>query len=126
MSLVANFTKFLIQITSLRYCMLKHQMVFVYHVLHSNIDKNLVQCSDQNPITNVPEVLNLHMNEIYKKLTTIKENKLKFKKVLKKITFSFSKVNFSLLEKNPSKKVDFFIIFVHMKVQNSRSCGRNL
>ena len=106
--------------------MLKHQMVFVYHVLHSNIDKNLVQCSDQNPITNVPEVLNLHMNEIYKKLTTIKENKLKFKKVLKKITFSFSKVNFSLLEKNPSKKVDFFIIFVHMKVQNSRSCGRNL
>ena len=38
------------------------------------------------------------MNEIYKKLTTIKQNKLKFKKVLKKIRFPFSKVNFSLLE----------------------------
>ena len=33
-----------------------------------------------------------------------------------KNTFSFSKVNFSLLEKNPSKKVDFFIIFVYMNV----------
>ena len=57
----------------------------------------------------VPEVLNVHMNEIYKKLTTIKSNKLKFKKVLKKIIFSFSKVNFSLPEKkNSSKTVDFF------------------
>ena len=45
----------------------------------------------------VSEVLNVHMNEIYKKLTTIKLNKLKFKKVLKKITFSFSKINFSLM-----------------------------
>ena len=37
-------------------------------------------------------------------LTTIKSNKLRFKKVLKKISFSFSKVNFALLEKkNPSK-----------------------
>ena len=26
----------------------------------------------------VPEVLNVHMNEIYKKLTRIKSNKLKF------------------------------------------------
>ena len=39
------------------------------------------------------------MNEIYKKLTTIKLNKLKFKEVLKKIPFSFLKINFSLLEK---------------------------
>ena len=31
--------------------------------------------------THVPEVLNVHMKEIYKKLTTIKYNKLKFKKV---------------------------------------------
>ena len=44
---------------------------------------------------NVPEVLNVHMNEICKKLTTIKYNKLKFEEVFKKITFSFSKVNFS-------------------------------
>ena len=50
-------------------------------------------------ILNLPEVLNVHMNKIYKKLTAIKLNKLKFKKVFKKITFSFSKVNFSLLEK---------------------------
>ena len=53
------------------------------------------------------------MNEIYKKLTTIKYNKFKLRKV-KKITFSFSKVNFSLLEKeNPSKKVDFFYFHSH-------------
>ena len=46
------------------------------------------------------------MNEIHKKLTTITFKKLKFKKVLNKITFSFSKVHLSLLEeKNPSKKV---------------------
>ena len=51
------------------------------------------------PIFQVPEVLNVHMNEIYKKITTIKSNKLKFKQVLNKITFSFSKVNFLLLEK---------------------------
>ena len=47
----------------------------------------------------VPEVLNVHTNEIYKKLTTIKFKKLKFKKVLNKITFFFSKVHFTLLEK---------------------------
>ena len=47
-------------------------------------------------ISQVPEVLNVHMNEIYRKLTTIKLNKLRFKKVLNKITFSCSKVNFSL------------------------------
>ena len=29
----------------------------------------------------VPEVLNVQINEIYKKLTTIKSNKLRFKKV---------------------------------------------
>ena len=51
-------------------------------------------------ISYVPEVLYVHTNEIYKKLTTIKFKKLKFKKVLNKITFSFSKVHhFSLLEK---------------------------
>ena len=33
--------------------------------------------------SNVPEVLNVHMNEICRKITTIKWNKLKFKKVLK-------------------------------------------
>ena len=57
------------------------------------------------------------MNEIYKKLTKIKLNELKFLKSIKKITFSFSKVDFSLLEKKILKKVDFFIIFVHMNVQ---------
>ena len=36
-------------------------------------------------------------------------------------SFSFSKVNFSLLEKKIlRKKVDFFTIFVHMNVQNFR------
>ena len=49
--------------------------------------------------THVPEVLNVRMNEIYKKSTIIEKNKLKLKKVLNKITFSFAKVNFSLLEK---------------------------
>ena len=62
----------------------------------------------------VPEVRNVHMNEIYKKLTTIKLNKLKFKKVLNKITFSFLKVNFSLLEKKILlEKVDFFYFRSH-------------
>ena len=61
-------------------------------------------------IVNVPEVLNVHMNEIYKKITTIKLNKLKFKKVFKKITFSFLKVNLLLLEKKSLKKVDFFLL----------------
>ena len=60
------------------------------------------------------------MNEIYKKLTTIKYNELKFEKVFKKITFPFSKVNFSLLEKKILKKVDFSITFVHMNVRNFR------
>ena len=49
------------------------------------------------------------MNEIYKKLNTIKLKKLELKKVLNKITFSFSQGHFSLLEKkDPSKKVDFY------------------
>ena len=40
---------------------------------------------------------------------------------MKKITFSFSIVNFSLLEKkNPSKRSRFFLTFVHMSVQNFR------
>ena len=57
----------------------------------------------------VPEVLNVHINEIYKILTTIKSNKYKFDK----ITFSFSKVNFSLLEKKIFlKKVNFCFTFV--------------
>ena len=56
-----------------------------------------------------------------KKITAIKLNKLKFKKVLKKITFSFSKVIFSLLEKKIFLiKVDFYFTFVHMNVQNFR------
>ena len=62
----------------------------------------------------VPEVLNVHLNEIYKKLTITKENKLKFEKIFLKITFSFSKVNFSLLGKKIfRKKVDFFYIRSH-------------
>ena len=59
------------------------------------------------------------MNEIYKKLIAIKLNKLRLEKVFQKIIFSFSKVNFSLLEKNP-KKINFFFIFVHMIFQNFR------
>ena len=34
------------------------------------------------------------------------------------MTFSFSKVNLSLLEKRILKKIDFFFTFVHMNVQN--------
>ena len=60
------------------------------------------------------------MNEIYKKLTTIKSNKLKFKKVFKKIIFSFSKVNFSLLEKKILLKSRFFFTFIYMNVQKFR------
>ena len=44
--------------------------------------------------SNVPEVLNVYINEIYKKLTKITQSKLKLKKVI------------------------FKIIFVHMNVQN--------
>ena len=52
----------------------------------------------------VPEVLIVHMNEILNKLTTIKSNELKLQKNnLKNHIFSFSKVNFSLLEKKPTK-----------------------
>ena len=70
----------------------------------------------------VLEVLNVHWNEIHIKLTTIKWHKFKFKKVFKKITFSFSKVNFSQHEKKILlKKVDFLIIFFHMNVQNFRN-----
>ena len=43
------------------------------------------------PLSHVPEVLNVHMSKIYKKITTIKLNKLKFKKVLKKNRISFLK-----------------------------------
>ena len=68
------------------------------------------------------EVLIVHMNGIYKNLTTIKWNKIKFNKVYKKIIFSFSKVNFSLLEKKILlKKWIFKIIFVHINVQNFRN-----
>ena len=75
----------------------------------------------ESEIIHIPEVLNVHINEIYKKLTKIKLNKFKLKKVFKKITFSFSKVNFLLLEKRIFlRKVDFLIIFVHMNVQNFR------
>ena len=62
-------------------------------------------------VNNVPEVLNVQMNEIYKKLTTIKLNKFKFEKIFKKITFSFSKLNFLLLEKKTFlKKVNFLLL----------------
>ena len=68
--------------------------------------KGILDCRDcmQSLKVHVPEVPNVHMNAIHKKITTIKQNKLKFKKVFKKITFPFSKVNFSLLE----KKIRFF------------------
>ena len=62
------------------------------------------------------------MNEIYKKLTTIKLNKLKFKKVFKKSNFISQKLIFHCLKKKIFlKKVDFFIIFVCMNVQNFRN-----
>ena len=43
---------------------------------------------------NVPEVLIVHKNEIYKKLTTIKWNKLKFEKIFKKNHIFFLKSKF--------------------------------
>ena len=52
----------------------------------------------------VPEVLNVHMNEIYKKLITIKFTKLKLKNVFKKPHFLSQKLIFYCLKKNPSKK----------------------
>ena len=64
----------------------------------------------------VPEVLNVHMNEIDRKLTTIKLNKSKFKKS----HFLFQILIFNCLKKIILKKVDFFIIFVPMNVRNFR------
>ena len=48
------------------------------------------------------------MNEIYKKLTTIKLIEIQIS--IEKMKFSFWKVNFSLLEKKILKKVDFFLL----------------
>ena len=50
-------------------------------------------------IINVPEALNIDMNEIYKKLATIKSNKLRFKRVLNKMTFVSRKLIFYCLKK---------------------------
>ena len=69
----------------------------------------------------VPEVLNVYMNAIYKKLTAIKSNKLKLKKVLNKSHFLSKKFIFHCFKKKIFfKKVDFYSIFVHMNVQNFR------
>ena len=48
------------------------------------------------------------MYEIYKKLTTIKSNKLQFKKYFKKSHFLYQKLIFYCLKINPSKKSRFF------------------
>ena len=54
------------------------------------------------------------MNEIYKKKTTIKSNKLKFQKVLKKKKFLSQKLIFQCLNKdNFLKKVVFFYLCSH-------------
>ena len=58
------------------------------------------------------------MNEIHEKLTTIKENKSKFKKVLKKSHFLSQKLIFHCLETIFLKQIYFFFTFVHMNVQN--------
>ena len=77
---------------------------------HIQLHEKLYPNSIEQKYQYVPEVLNVHMNEIYKKLTTNKSNKLRFKKVFRKIPFSFSKVNFSLLEKKILlKKIDYFL-----------------
>ena len=47
----------------------------------------------------VPKVLNVYMNEIYKKITTIKLNKLKFKKISKKWHFHCQELIFYCLKK---------------------------
>ena len=57
------------------------------------------------------------MNEIYKKLTTIKFKKLKLKKIFKKLHFIFQELIFGCLKKNLSDKVYAFINFVHINVQ---------
>ena len=44
------------------------------------------------------------MNEIYKKLTTIEQNKLEFGKLFKKKHLLSEKLIFHFLKKNPSKK----------------------
>ena len=69
--------------------------------------------------SNVSEVLNVHMNGIHKNITTIKYNKLKFVKVLKKSHFLSQKLIFHCRGKKILlKKLDILIIFVHMNVQN--------
>ena len=69
----------------------------------------------------VPEVLYVYINKMYKKITTIKWNKLKFEKVLKKKShFLSQKLIFHWFKRKiVLKKVDFFI-FVHMNIQNFR------
>ena len=59
------------------------------------------------------------MNGIHKNITTIKYNKLKFVKVLKKSHFLSQKLIFHCRGKKILlKKLDILIIFVHMNVQN--------
>ena len=59
----------------------------------------------------VPEVLNVHMNEIYKKLTTINNINENLKKYLKKWHFLSQKLIINCLKKNPSRKSRFFYYF---------------
>ena len=77
------------------------QSLSVHRFLTPNINHAdpLTDC----PQNHVPRFPNFHMNEIWKK-----------------ITFSFLKVNFSLLEKKILLKSRFFGIFVHTNVQNFR------
>ena len=75
----------------------------------------------------VPEILNVHLNEIDRKLTTIKLNKLKFKKS----HFLFQKLIFNGLKKNPFKKSRFFYHFRSHECselpahQNVPTCPKN-
>ena len=73
----------------------------------------------------VPEVLNVHMNEIYKKITTFNKINWNLKK-LKKNHIFFLKSSFFTAWKKILKKVDFFFTFVHMNVQNFRHITNSL
>ena len=69
---------------------------------------------------NFPEVLNVHINKIYKKLTTNQTNKLKFQKVSKKSNF-FLKVNFALLERKILLKKKILFTFIQCTWNYERS-----
>ena len=69
----------------------------------------------------VPKVLNIHMNEIYKKLIIIKKNNSKLKKNLNHIFFLKSKF-FTAWNKNLSKQSRFCLLSIRWTFRTSGTC----